>query len=182
MIAQEVARRYAQALFLAAKDKGVLDDAHVQIADLKKLIEKDDSLLNFLNAPQVLDEHKLELLRNVFSDRIHRLFVEFLVVLVNKHRIKYLHGIIDDFIRLVEAEKGEARVTVITAHPLNDDQRSNLIAKLVAKTSLKVTLEEKVKPAIMGGMIVIMHNEIIDGSIRHGLNMIEEKLAKVKVV
>jgi len=34
----------------------------------------------------------------------------------------------------------------------------------------------------MGGMIVIMHNEIIDGSVRHGLDMIEEQLAKLKVV
>ncbi|MBW1792764.1 MAG: F0F1 ATP synthase subunit delta, partial [Deltaproteobacteria bacterium] len=182
MIAQEVARKYAQALFMAAKDKGVIDDAHVQFEDLKKLIEKDDTLLNFLNAPQVLDENKLELLRNVFSDRLHRLFVEFLVVLVDKHRMGYLHEIIDDFIRLVEAEKGVARVTVITAHPLTDEQRSDLRAKLIAKTNLKITLEEKVKPAIMGGMIVIMHNEIIDGSIRHGLDMIEEQLAKVKVV
>ena len=182
MIAQEVARKYAQALFMAAKDKGVIEDAHVQFEDLKKLIEKDDTLLNFLNAPQVLDEHKLELLRNVFSGRLHRLFVEFLVVLVDKHRMGYLHEIIDDFIRLVEAEKGVARVTVITAHPLNDEQRSDLKEKLIAKTNLKITLEEKVKPVIMGGMIVIMHNEIIDGSIRHGLDMIEEKLAKVKVV
>jgi len=182
MIAQEVARKYAQALFMAAKGKGVIDDAHVQLEDLKKLIEKDDNLLNFLNAPQVLDEHKLELLRNVFSERLHRLFVEFLIVLVDKHRISYLHEIIDDFIRLVEAEKGEARVTVITAHPLTDDQRNNLIKKLITKTSLKITLEEKIKPAIMGGMIVIMHNEIIDGSVRHGLDMIEEQLAKLKVV
>lgn len=182
MIAQEVARKYAQALFMAAKGKGVIDEAHVQLEDLRMLIEKDDTLLNFLNAPQVLDGHKLDLLRNVFSERLNRLFVEFLIVLVDKHRINYLYEIIDDFIRLVEAEKGMARVTVITAHPLTDDQRSNLITKLIVKTSLKITLEEKVKPAIMGGMIVIMHNEIIDGSVRHGLDMIEEQLTKVKVV
>jgi len=182
MITQEVARKYAQALFMAAKGKGVIDEAHVELEGLKKIIESDDTLLNFLNAPQVLEEHKLELLRNVFSKRLHRLFVEFLIVLVDKHRISYLHDIIDDFIRLVEAEKGEARVTVITAHPLTDDQRSKLIAKLITKTSLKITLEEKIKPAIMGGMIVIIHNEIIDGSVRHGLDMIEEQLTKVKVV
>jgi len=182
MIAQEVARKYATALFLAAKEKGLMDVAHKELVSLLDFVRKDKNLLNFLKAPQVLEEHKEALIRNVFRDRLHKLFVEFLVVLVEKHRIAYLPEIIDDFIRLVEAEKGIARVTVITAKPLPDDQRRNLITQLTAKTNMTVQLEDKVDPKILGGMIVILHDEIIDGSVRHGLDMIREQLAKVKVV
>ncbi|MBU8933673.1 MAG: ATP synthase F1 subunit delta [candidate division Zixibacteria bacterium] len=182
MLAQEVARKYAQALFMAAQSKGLIDAAHEQLEDLRKFIAEDDTLLNFLNAPQVLDENKQALIRTVFGERLEQLFVEFLVVLVDKHRVAHLAEIIDDFIRLVEAEKGIARATVITAKALDEEPRRNLIARLAAKTNLTIQIEEKIDPAIMGGMIVILHNEIIDGSVRYGLEMIEEQLAKVKVV
>ncbi len=71
---------------------------------------------------------------------------------------------------------------MITAKALDVEQRQNLVARLATKTNLTIQIEEKIDPAIMGGMIVILHNEIIDGSVRYGLEMIEEQLAKVKVV
>ncbi len=182
MLAQEVARKYAQALFGAAKEKGLIDKAYEQFNDLKAFIASDSLLLDFLNAPQVLEEHKEELVRNVFRERIERLFVEFLIVLVEKHRIAFLPEVIDEFTRLVEAEKGIGRATVTTATPLNEKEKSGLVTKLTAKTGLKIELEEKVDPDILGGMIVILHNEIIDGSVRRGLDLLEEQLVKVKVV
>ena len=99
MLAQEVAKKYAQALFLAAKGKGLIDKAYDQFGDLNRFLKTDDTLLNFLNAPQVLDEHKLKLVRDVFSERLDRLFVELLVVLVEKHQIAFLPEVIDEFTR-----------------------------------------------------------------------------------
>lgn len=182
MLAQEVAQRYSHALFDAAQERGILDIGYEQMADLKRIVQHDRTLLNFLTAPQVLDEHKKELVRTVFCNRLHQLYVEFLIVLVNKHRVGYLIEIIDEFIDRIETARGIGRAKVITAVPMADKEREDLKARLAAKTGLKIRLDEKVDPAIIGGMIVIMHNEIIDGSIRHGLALIEEELLKVKVV
>ena len=90
--------------------------------------------------------------------------------------------IIDDFVRLAEAEKGIGRITVYTAVTLLDDERLKLKESLLVKSGLKVVLEEKIDKSIYGGMIVVMHNEIIDGSIRHGLEQVEDKLRKVRVL
>ncbi|MFQ6008262.1 MAG: ATP synthase F1 subunit delta [Candidatus Zixiibacteriota bacterium] len=182
MLAQEVARKYAHALFLSVKDKKLTDKAYEQFSDLKNYLESDPTFLDFLNAPQVLDEHKLALVRDVFGPRLERLFVEFLVVLIQKHRIGFLPVVIDEFTRLVEAEKGIGRVTVITAVPLTEDEKNKLIVNMAAKTGLKIELEEKIEPGIIGGTIVILHNEIIDSSIRRSLDLLVEKLEKVKVV
>lgn len=181
MLTQEVAKKYAGALFLSLKDKNLIEQAYEQFRDLDKLISKDKNLLKFLGAPHVLDENKVALVRDVFSGRMEQLFVEFLVVLVEKNRINFLPEIIDELFRDIEAEKGIGRVTVITAVPINESERSSLSAKLAAKTNLKIVLEEKVDPSIIGGMIVILHNEIIDGSVSHGLNMLDEQLHKVRV-
>ena len=181
MLSQEVAKKYANALFLSVKEKNLTDTAYDQFRALKELIVKDKTLVNFLSAPQVLDENKIALLRDVFTPRIDRLFVEFLTVLVEKNRINFLGEIIDEFDRLIEAEKGIGRVTVITAVSLNDSERTRLVEKMAAKTGLEIVLEEKVDSSIIGGMIIILHNEIIDGSVKHGLSLIEEQLNKVRV-
>lgn len=181
MLSQEVAKKYANALFLSVKEKQLTDTAYEQFLALKELINKDKTLVNFLSAPQVLDEHKMALVRDVFTPRIEKLFVEFLIVLVEKNRINFLDEIIDEFDRLIEAEKGIGRVTVITAVPLDDAQRAKLTQKMAAKTGLEIVLEEKVDKSILGGMIIILHNEIIDGSVKHGLETIEDNLNKIRV-
>ena len=181
MLSQEVAKKYAHALLLSVVEKGMVDVAYEQFKSLKELLAKDKSLVNFLSAPQVSDENKLALVRDVFTPRIEKLFVEFLVVLVDKNRVKFLPEVIDEFTRLVESERGIGRVSVITAVPLNDDERKKLKEKLHKRTNLEIILEEKVDPSILGGMIVILHNEIIDGSVSHGLNAVEELLTKVRV-
>ncbi len=181
MLAQEVAKIYANALLLSVVEKGMIDVAYDQFKSLKELLAKDKSLVNFLSAPQVLDENKLSLVRDVFSSRMEKLFVEFLVVLIDKNRVNFLPQVIDEFTRLVEAKRGIGRVTVITAVPLVEDERVRLKDKMQKKTNLEIILEEKVDPSIIGGMIIILHNEIIDGSVSHGLNAVEEQLAKVRV-
>ena len=182
MLVHEVAQRYSHALFDAAQERGLLDAGYEQMSDLKRIVQHDRTLLSFLTAPQVLDEHKRELIRTVFCNRLHQLYVEFLIVLVNKHRVGYLVEIIDEFIDRIETARGIGRAKVISAVPLSDKEREGLKARLAAKTGLTIRLEEKVEPAIIGGMIVHMHDEIIDGSIRHGLALIEEELLKAKVV
>ena len=182
MIAQEIAQRYARALFLSTREKGLIDTAFEQLGDLGKYLDGDTSMLTFLNDPRVPEKNKRLLVRDVFGNRMERLFVEFLIVLIDKNRIEFLPVIIDEFIRMVEAEKGIGRATVVTSVPLADAERPTLIDRLAKKTGLKIELEQKVDPSILGGLIVIMQSKIIDGSVRHGLDLMRERLRKVRVL
>ena len=181
MLAQQVAQKYARGLFLSVKGKNLVDKAYDQLADLRDFIRTDPTLMNFLVAPHVLDEHKMSLIEEVFSGRLHRLFIELLKVLVEKHRVAFLEGIIDEFVRLVEAEKGIARVTVLTAVSLTQGEKDRLAEKLAGKMGLTIHLEEKIDSDIIAGVVVVTHNEIIDGSVRRGLDLIEGQLSKVRV-
>ncbi|MEZ5357899.1 MAG: ATP synthase F1 subunit delta [Candidatus Zixiibacteriota bacterium] len=181
MLAQQVAKKYSTALFNIVREKGLIDTAYEQFEELDKLVNSDPSLLQFLLAPHILDQHKVALLKNVFGSRLNPLFLEFLLVLVGKHRIGFLHEIIEEFRYRVADARGMMVAKITTAIPLNDADRKGLIAKLAAKTGKSIELEEKVDPAIMGGMIVIIGDQIIDGSVRHGLSLLKEELMKLKV-
>lgn len=181
MIAQEVAGRYARAFFGAVRDKNLIDVTHEQVEGLNTIISKQPEMMKFLNSPQVPESDQKALIRDVFGSRMEQLLVEFLIVLVEKNRFNFLPEIMDEFRRQVEAHNGIGRVTVITALKLEETERSELISRLGTKTGLKIVLEEKVDPRIIGGMIVVMYNEIIDGSVRYGLEKVEEQLAHLRV-
>lgn len=181
MLAQQVAKKYSSALFELAKEKNMLDTAWNEFNDLAKMLDKDGSFLDFMSAPQVPDEDKYALTKKAFSDKLDKTLFNFLMFLAQKRRINFLPEIAEEFDRLVKAEKGIARATCITTSKITDSERDKLIGKLSEKTSLKIELDEKVDASILGGMIVILHNQIIDGSIRHGLDQLKNRLMKVRV-
>jgi F-type H+-transporting ATPase subunit delta len=181
MLAQQVAKKYSTALFNLVQDRGLLDLAYHQFEQLDDLLLKERSLLAFLKAPHIPDQHKFTLVRQVFEGKIEPLFLEFLLVLVDKYRIGFLHDIILEFRTRVARAKDMVVAQVTTALPLGDEQRRDLITRLQKKTGHVIDLEEKVDPAILGGMIVIVGDQIIDGSVRHKLFLLKEELLKLKV-
>ena len=181
MLAQEVAKKYSTALFNIVREKSLIDEAYEQFEQLDGLVSKDDSLLQFLLAPHILDQNKVALLKDVFGKRLNPLFLEFLLVLVSKHRIGFLHEIIEEFRARVADARGMLVAKVTTAISLNDADRANLIARLAAKTGKTIELDEKIDPSILGGMIIIIGDQIIDGSVRHDLSQLRMELMKLKV-
>ncbi len=181
MLAHQVGKKYSTALFDIVRKKELIDVAYEQFQDLDILIKTDKSLLNFLLAPHILDQHKLALVRDVFGPRLEPLFLEFLVVLVNKHRIGFLHEIIEQFRALVADERGMVVARVTSAQPMSQAEKQNLIQRLKTKTGKMVELDTKVDSSIIGGLIVIVGNQIIDGSVKHNLSSLRDELMKLKV-
>lgn len=181
MLAQQVAKKYSVALFDLAVEKGLIDTAWEQFDSLGEYLKADNTFLDFMSAPQIPDQQKEDLVTKAFSGSLEKCFFDFLMVLVRKRRIRFLPEIIDELDRLIRAEKGIARATCITVNPIIDSERNKLIDQLTRKTSMKIELEEKIDKSILGGMIIILHNQIIDGSVRYGLDQLKNRLMKVKV-
>lgn len=181
MIALEVAKKYAHALMMSAEERGLVDQGFEQLSSVLEHLRQDSSLMTFLGSPRITEAQKLQMVRDAFGDKLERLFVEFFLVLVKKHRAVYLPEILDEFIRLVEFHKGIVRATVTTAVPLTPDQENDLINRLVARTGKQIVLEKKVDQTIIAGMIIVVADEIVDGSVRHELRQLEEQLRKIKV-
>jgi len=181
MLAQQVAKKYSVALFDLAAEKKLIDTAWDQFNSLGEYLKTDKTFLDFMSAPQIPDQQKEELVAKVFSGRMEKCFYDFLMVLIRKRRINFLPEIIEELDRLIRAEKGIARATCITVNPISDSERSGLIDQLAQKTSLKIELDEKIDQSILGGIIIILHNQIIDGSVRYGLEQLRNRLMKVKV-
>ena len=181
MIESQVARRYATALFRTAKRIDQTDRILDDLKAIADLLRKDPNLKNFLEAPQILDQYKRELVTTAFKHLVSEALFSFLVLVLDKHRIEYLLAMAKDYERLVKEDQGILQARVTTTRALDPVSRDRLKEELERTTAKKIEMFLKIDPQIIGGIIVILGNKIIDRSIRHQLDELKEEMLALTV-
>lgn len=176
-----LAERYAAALFALAQEKGAVEPVAADVAGLVELFDRDSTLEDFLLAPHVLDEQKEELARTALSGKVLPTFLDFLLLLLDRHRFDQFRAIARRYQELMEEDQGILRAQVVTVVDLPPVEALRLKAKLEQKTKKKILLKPVVDPEILGGMIVKLKHQIIDRSIAQQLVELKEQLLAVKV-
>ena len=181
MLHRALAIRYAQALFDMAKKGQGIDHQLVELLKVKGYLEQSPSLKRALESPTVAAPVKKSILKRLLESRIDNTTLNFLYVLVDKSREVYLDPIVEGYKELMRQERGEVEVSVQTAAPLSDQVLKQVQKTLLDYTGKKVEIKTEVIPALVGGMVIQIGDRVIDGSIRHQLTQIQERLTKVRV-
>jgi F-type H+-transporting ATPase subunit delta len=177
-----LARRYAAALYASARKRDALDRVEADLAATADLFDAEPAFRDFLLSPDVLDEHKAEILARTLRSRIAPLSFHFLQLLFKKRRVDHLRAIHDGLVELVEADRGIWRAQVTTAVPMKMEHQEKIKTKLEAVTGKTIKLLLAVDPDILGGVVLVMNGKIIDGSVRRGLDRLRDELAAVRVI
>ena len=181
MIDKTVSERYAFALLNVAKKNALMDVILSELGLIGKVIGEGSFVKKFLESPHISDEDKISLIHKAFSDRINQTLVNFLLLLLKKYRIEFLHDIIEEYSRLVDIEKGIEKARVVCSVPVNEGMLMGLREKLEGLTGKKIVLEVYEDKKIIGGIIIHLRDIVIDGSIRYKLGTLKENLLRVKV-
>ena len=181
MAATGVGKRYAIALFNAAKAEDVLDQVHGDVVSFGKLLQAEPALRNFLLSLRVSGEEKRELILTALGDRASGLFVKFVLLLIDKKRTANFDEIARAFVSLYEDHQGVVEVRVVTAIPLDAELERKAKDVVERRTGKKVKLEKRVEPGIGGGMIMFIENQVYDGSIRNRLGDLGTALIATRV-
>jgi F-type H+-transporting ATPase subunit delta len=182
VIDQGVAKRYAVALFGAAKTEGVVQELLGDLESLEAMVVvHDPRLVKFLESPQELDEDKVNLVHRLFDGRTTPLFVRLILLLLRKKRILHLLDTIKAYRRLVEESQGVTEAIVTTAVKLPEDLEARLQAELARLFAKKVVVRKRIDPAIIGGMYVMIEGKIIDRSLRSEIAKLRDDLLAVRV-
>ena len=183
MTDQTVSKRYALALFNAAESagEGLTEQIQKELSFISDLWEKNAELRGFLEAPQISGDDKDKMLQMTFQGRISELLLQFLLFLLSKGRLVHILGINTRYDKLLKEKEGLVEAQVITAAPLDEKLSLPLKEIMEKKTGKKVSLIFKLDPGIIGGIRVIVGNQIIDHSIRTELDKLRENLLNLKV-
>lgn len=170
---------YAEALFELCKERENLDEVHSELLWLNEVIDTNSELIKFLNAPTVEHTEKKNILKNIFESQLSKTSFDFLCVVSDKKRIKYLQKIIESFNALYNDEKNILEVTAITTIPLSDNLREKLIKKLEDISKKTIVLTERIDKSIIGGIVLEYSNTQIQGSIRNRLDELRARINSV---
>lgn len=169
--------RYASALFELACDNGA--DASVE-ADLEALgaaLSGSADLAALIRNPQIGREAAARAMDGVAGVLgLGSITRNFLGVLSANGRLAVLPDIIRAFAAIAAAQRGEVTAEVTSAHPLSDDQLHALALKLNAREGKFIKIKATVDPEILGGLVVRIGSQQIDGSIRTRLNTLAQAM------
>lgn len=175
-MAGSVEKVYARALLEIACEDNSAKELDAELNALSEIASANPELCSVLDAPTVTDKEKSEFLANVFKGRISEISFNFLSVLTEKGRFRYLSAIAAEFRKGYYEMSGIAEVTVTTAVPLKADARERLEAKLVKMYQKEIIIREKVDPDIIGGMIVACGDSMLDGSVKTRLEKMHKQI------
>jgi F-type H+-transporting ATPase subunit delta len=170
-IQASLAGRYATALFELARDERKLDAVGTSLAALKQGLADSAELRALTTSPLVGREDALKAVKAVSGAMgLDPITTNFLGVMAQNRRLSQLGSVIRFFNLLAAAHRGETTAEVTSARPLDDDQIAALKNNLKSRLGRDVAVDLNVDPAILGGLVVQVGSQMIDGSIRTKLN------------
>lgn len=177
-----IANRYAQGLFNLAKEKSLVEDILKDCEGILTIYKGNESLQAFLENPKVTKAQKQEIFEKGIKESINQFTYDFIMLLIDKGRIAQLKNSLNQFITLSNIAKGLLDVQVTSASELSPEQKESLKSQLEKATGKTIEIENIIDPLIIGGLIIKIGNNVIDGSLRNQINKIRESLLKAQVM
>ena len=175
MIESTVARSYGESVFELAEKHNLHNEFAAGFAALSVVLAE-PSVRVFLGTPKLDTSVKKSTLRSALEGRVHPLFLNFVLVVLDKRRQLLLGEIGQHYHALVDEAAGRMHVQVTVAREpsaeLEQDIRTRL-SEIFGKTVIPhVTVDGR----ILGGIVVRHEDKVIDGSLRRRLLAMRRKL------
>ena len=174
-----IANRYAEALFQIGEEEKLTDMLYQELSEIVNLIKVNQDLFSILKSHVISKNEKISLIDNIFEDKININIKNFLKILIEQDRISFISDISDSYKELLNEKNNILEGFVISAIPMKKEEIKELEEKLSEKYNKNVTLENKVDKSILGGVLVRLGNEEIDGTVKTRLDKMKEQLSQV---
>lgn len=160
-----VARPYAEAVFRLAKEKNALAVWSEQLVKLSALAGNAEVHACLAN-PGLTGVQKADLVKSLLGGAADGDLSSFIDILARNERLTLLPQIQEFFESLKSAEDGVKEAVVFSAYPIDEAQTRNLLPTLEAHFQSKLRPEIRVTPELIGGIKVVVGDQVLDTSVR----------------
>ncbi len=170
-----IARRYAEALMLAAEEQSKAPRIAEDLRQLQRTIRESKEFHLFLKSPVIKREKKREVMRDLFAGSVDGITQQFFDLLAEKGREDVLPEIIEAFFRLEDERQGIVEVGVSAAVDLTAEQEQQLRTQFEGLTGKKIRIAFRRDPALVGGFVARVGDTVFDGSVKRQLQRLREQ-------
>ena len=176
-IGASLAGRYAIALFEMARDTKAIDSVSASLETIRTALAESADFAELTTSPLLGREQATRaVMAAAGSMGLDQITTNFLGVLSRNRRLPQLPQIMRAFRQLASRHRGELTAEVTSAHPLDADQIDALRRNLRTRFGSDVAVDASVDPDILGGLVVKVGSQMIDGSIRTKLNTLAQAM------
>ena len=159
-------RRYALAIYEIAEEKDNVENYLSELREVVSVINSNEEFLQVIKHPQISTSKKKEIFTNIFEKSLDEELLAFLLILIEKHRILFLYGILKEIERIHLEKSNTLLANIKTVIPLKANERVNLISKLENVYKKTIILSEEIDSTLIGGVYVRVGNDVSDGTIK----------------
>jgi F-type H+-transporting ATPase subunit delta len=174
---EEIAEVYGRSLFEVAQEGSKLDEIHDQLGEFADALHGNRDLAVFFFSPYFSTPEKKDGLKRAVTGADPTL-INFLELLIEKHRMPAIFRIRRRYDRLWEQENKILPVSISTATSLDDKIIKQIGDQIGEATGQKIELTADVDPDILGGIVLRVGNSILDASIRNRLDNLRKHVAR----
>jgi F-type H+-transporting ATPase subunit delta len=161
----------------AADVRGELDSVEDELFRFGRIVAADRELARILSDRKAPSEGKKALLDRLLSGRVSPVTEQLLRNVLTGPHVGQAENAIERLSDVASRRQGRSVARVTTAVPLTPAQEQRLTDVLGRLYGRAVGLQVTVDPSVLGGVIVQVGDEVIDGSIAHRLEAAERRLA-----
>lgn len=165
---------YAEALFQLAKEKGKVKEYLESLKEILGIVEQNKEYTEFLSSPAIPLTKRLDAVDEAFLGKVPDDIVSLLKILIKNGRILNLKECIGGFLKLEMIFSNALKAEVVSSVPLTDEQKLKLKEKLEKKYSKKIDAAFYEDKSLIGGIKVVIEDEVLDGSVKKRLENLKE--------
>ena len=172
-----IARPYAEAVFRLAKQGNALP-AWSDALNLIATVHQDPQMQATIANPKVTSADIESLLLAICGERIDGVARNLIQLLVHNRRLLVLAEIRELFEQLKLEDEGKLDAKIISAFPMEDAQRNQVVNLLSSRFKRKINATVTVDPNLIGGIRVEVGDKVWDASVRGRLQTMAATLTK----
>jgi F-type H+-transporting ATPase subunit delta len=172
------AKRYAKALFLAAREAGAAAAAGTELETFQHVLATHPEVSDVFSRPWIKPVDRRGVAVPVAEKSgAGRLVQDFVGLVAERGRMDHLPEIVAAYRALFDEDLGQARAHVRTRVALGAEDKLRLTARLEQMLGKRILLEEQVDHSLLGGFVAQIGSFILDGSLDGQLGRMRERLA-----
>lgn len=155
------------ALLERAERDGQSEEVEDQLFRFGRVLDSESELSRLLGDTTVPTEKRVELLKKVLDGAggVNASAAALLTQTIELLRGETADNAVNDLAELAVSRRGEAVAQVTAAAELTDEQRTRLTEVLSRIYGTPVSIQLDVDPDVLGGLLITVGDEVIDGSI-----------------
>lgn len=173
---ESLASKYAYAIVSIAKEENKCEEYKNALIMLLDVFRNEIETAKFLESYFISNEEKYKVIDESFRSINLPNFTNFIKLLTEKHLISKYKDIVKEAIILLNESLNIEDGFVYSTSKLSEEKMNEIESVISKKLNQKVELKNIIDSRLIGGIKVVVHDHVFDGSIKHKIENLKENL------